>query len=206
MQIYEYILQNYDKGDPIFLSELVEVFGDNTRQYVKKLIDTGKLERFETGTYFIPYTNIFGIKGTVSIEKYIRRKYLENKNMTIGYMTGIGNANKNGFTTQNAAIYELRSNIATTTQRRIIAGKFNILVYKPYVSITNENANTLQFLDLLTNLESFSELSGDDLKKKLKEYIIKKDINMSLVRQYIDVYPVKVFKNAYYGGIMDELV
>ena len=43
--VYDYIIKNYKKGEPIFLAELPGNSKDYLRQEMKKLVDEGKLER-----------------------------------------------------------------------------------------------------------------------------------------------------------------
>ena len=61
--VYDYIINNYTYGDPIFLSELPGESRDYLRQEMKKLVDEGKLERLYNGVYYLPYTTILGTKG-----------------------------------------------------------------------------------------------------------------------------------------------
>ena len=61
--LYDYILKNYEKDEPIFLSELPGDSRDYVRQEMKKLVDDGKLERLFNGVYYLSYTTILGTKG-----------------------------------------------------------------------------------------------------------------------------------------------
>ena len=85
---------------------------------MKALCDKGKLKRFCNGVYYLPYMTVLGTEGKMSLDKYIEKRYLRNKNKEEGYITGLGLANKYGFTTQNPSIYEVCSNNATTKQRK----------------------------------------------------------------------------------------
>ena len=96
--LYDYILQNYEKGEPIFLTELPGDSRDYIRQEMKKLTDMGKLERLFNGVYFLPYTTILGTKGKMSVEKYVDKKYIYANGGVSGYVTGIKLANEYGFT------------------------------------------------------------------------------------------------------------
>ena len=53
--LYDYILKNYEKDEPIFLSELPGDSRDYVRQEMKKLVDDGKLERLFNGVYYLSY-------------------------------------------------------------------------------------------------------------------------------------------------------
>ena len=108
--VYDYIIENYKNGEPIFLTELPGDSKDYLRQEMKKLVDEGKLERLYNGVYFLSYVTILGTKGKISIDKYIEKKYLGSEEKVEGYITGLQLANKYGFTTHNPSCYEVRSN------------------------------------------------------------------------------------------------
>lgn len=204
--LYDYILQNYEKGEPIFLTELPGDSRDYIRQEMKKLTDMGKLERLFNGVYFLPYTTILGTKGKMSVEKYVDKKYINANGGVSGYVTGIKLANEYGFTTQNPACIEVCSNEATTKQRRLNIDGRNLIIYKPITEITAENQTALQFLDLMTNIDKYSELSGESLKNKLQEFVKALNIDFASVKKYISLFPDRVYRNIYQGGLMGELV
>ena len=62
-----------------------------------------------------------------------------------------------GFTTQNPACIEVCSNEATTKQRKVDIDGRRVIVYKPVTEITEENITTLQFLDLMSSIDKYSE-------------------------------------------------
>ena len=86
--LYDYILENYEKDEPIFLEELPGRSKDSIRQEMKHLTDEGKLERLYNGVYYISYVSILGTKGKVSIEKYVDKKFLNVKGLVSGYFLG----------------------------------------------------------------------------------------------------------------------
>ena len=204
--IYDYILNNYKNGEPILISELPSSSKDYLRQEMKKLVDEGKLERLYNGVYFLPYLTILGTKGRISIDKYLDKMYLYVNGKTSGYITGLQLANKYGFTTQNPSCYEICSNEATTKQRKMNVDGSTIIVYKPVVNITENNKFALQFLDLMSVIDKYSELYGSALIKKLKKYTESVKVDFKTVKEYIKLYPDKVYKNIYEGGLMGELV
>lgn len=204
--LYDILYTKYDKGEPIFLSEISGYSSEYIRQEMKRLTDAGKLERLYNGVYFLPYTTILGTKGKVSVEKYVEKKYLRYNNKVSGYYTGLQLANMYGFTTQNPSCIEIRSNEATTAQRKLnIEGK-KIVVYKSYTEINEENSDELMFLDMMMDIDKYCELSKDELQRKLKAFVKEKSINFNKVKEYLSLYPCKVYKNIYEGGLMGELV
>ena len=195
--VYDYIIENFKNGEPIFLSELPGESKDYLRQEMKKLVDEGKLERLYNGVYYLSYITILGTKGKISVDKYIEKKYLETDGKASGYITGLQMANKYGFTTQNPACYEVCSNEASTKQRK---------QYKPVADINEENKTALQFLDLMSVIDKYSEISGAELVNKLKKYVETVGIDFSVVKKYLPLYPDRVYRNIYEGGLMSELV
>ena len=204
--VYDYIIENFKNGEPIFLSELPGESKDYLRQEMKKLVDEGKLERLYNGVYYLSYITILGTKGKISIDKYIEKKYLETDGKVSGYITGLQMANKYGFTTQNPACYEVCSNEASTKQRKQEIDGNTIVVYKPVADINEENKTALQFLDLMSVLDKYSEISGAELVNKLKKYVETVGIDFSIVKKYLPLYPDRVYSNIYEGGLMGELV
>ncbi len=204
--LYEYILNNYINGEPIFISELPGNSLNYISQEMKKLVDEGKIERLYNGVYYLPYTTILGTKGRPSVKKYIDKKFLNIDGKTSGYITGIQLANLYGFTSQNPSSLEICSNGATTKQRKIEFDGTKIIIYKPPVKINKENVSALEFLDLLSCIDKYSGLSGDELKMKLKDFVKKLNVDFNEVKKYISLYPDKTYKNIYEGGLMNELV
>lgn len=204
--LYDYILKNYEKDEPIFLSELPGDSRDYVRQEMKKLVDDGKLERLFNGVYYLSYTTILGTKGKMSIDKYVDKKFIKSNGRVTGYITGIQLANMYGFTIQTPACIEVCSNEATTKQRKLCIDGRNLIVYKPITEITKENQTALQFLDLMTTIDKYSEISGNLLRMKLKEFVNILNVDFSIVKRYIALFPDRVYRNIYQGGLMGELV
>lgn len=204
--IYDYIVDNYKDGEPIFLSELPGGSKDYLRQEMKKLVDEGKLERLYNGVYFLSYLTILGTKGRVSVDRYIEKRYLRANGKTSGYITGLQLANKYGFTTQNPSCYEVCSNEASTKQRKQNVDGNTIIVYKPMVEVNEKNKSALQFLDFMLVIDKYSEVSGKELEKRLRRYVELVELDFEMVKKYISLYPDKVYRNIYDGGLMGELV
>lgn len=204
--LYEYIIENYENDEPIFLSELPGNSKDYIRQEMKRLVDEGKIERLFNGVYYLSYTTILGTKGKISIDKYVNKKFINANGNVSGYLTGIQLANMYGFTTQNPSCIEICSNEATTKQRKLTIDGRNLIIYKPMTEITEDNKVALQFLDLMTSIDKYSELSEDFLKMKLLDFVKALNVDFSVVKKYISYFPDRVYRNIYQGGLMSELV
>ncbi|NBH72730.1 hypothetical protein D3Z51_12005 [Clostridiaceae bacterium] len=202
--LYDYLMENYGENTPIFVSELdIEGLNENTlRVQIKKMTDAGMLKRFDTGIYFIPQKTIFKSGSTISAMQVIEKKYLKNKDKVCGYLSGYMLVNMAGLTTQVPMVYEVVSNNATTDYRKIMISKTKVIVRRPKVSVTDENVRILQFLDLIRDVDVYSEEEGDDLKKRMLEIMQKMDITFSALEPYLSYYPKKIYKNMYETGVL----
>ena len=204
--IYDFIIKNYKEGEPIFLYELPVESKGYLRQEMKALADDGKLERLYNGVYYLPYVTLLGTKGKVSIEHYIDKKYLNAGGKPSGYITGLQLANQYGFTTQVPSCYEVCSNEATTQHRKQEVDGHGIIVYKPVTQVTAENKSALQFLDLMSNIDKYSELKDSEQKKRLSLYTEAISLSYDAVKTYLPLYPDRVYRNIYNAGLMNKLV
>ncbi len=200
--VYEYILKNYKKGEPIFLNEIPGSSRDVVRQEMKRLTDEKKIERLYNGVYYIPYKTILGTEGKLSINQFIEKKYFSCG----GFLYGLSLVNKYGFTSQNSSVYEICSNEATTRQRKLNIDGNKVIIYKPLAVITKDNVKELEFLSLMSIIDKYKELDGIEYKNKLREYVDNVGINFEIVKEYISLFPAVVYKNIYEGGLMNELV
>lgn len=203
--IYSYLKKEYKNGEPIILSEIPGKSRDYIRHEIKKLVDEKKLIRVQNGLFYLPYKTILGTNGKLSIDAYIKKKYLEKNGEVNGYVTGLFATNNYGLTTQNPSCIEICTNEAKTKQRKITIDGMKIIIYKPVVKINKDNKNILQFLDIVLNIDKYSELSGNELKKELRKIIKNRIKNKNMMKDYLKYYPDKIFKNMYYGGVMDEI-
>jgi len=164
------------------------------------LVDDGKLERLYNYVYYLSYITILGMKGRISIDRYIDKKYLNINGETSGYITGLQIVDKHGFATQNPSCFEICSNEATIKQQKQIIDGNTVIVYKLAIRITSQNKSALQFLDFMTVIDKYSELSGPELRAWLRKYVDNKKVDYSLVKEYLPLYPDKVYRNIYHGG------
>ena len=68
--------------------------------------------------------------------------------------------------------------------------------------VTNENVRILQFLDLIKDVDIYSEEEGNSLKKRMLEIMKKLDITFSALEPYLSFYPEKIYKNMYETGVL----
>lgn len=204
--LYDYIVKNFEKDEPIFLVELPGKSREAVRQEMKKLTDEGKVERLYNGVYYRSYQTILGTKGKVSMDKFIQKRYLEVNGEVTGYITGLQLANMYGFTTQNPSCYEVCSNEASTKQRKLDIDGRQLILYKPVADVSRENKGALQFLDFMSTIDKYSEVGGDEFTAKLGAFVNSIGVDFGQVKRYISLFPDRVYRNIYQGGLMSELV
>ena len=209
--LYEYLLENYKENEPIFLADL-QVDGmtrTNVRQQIKKLTDTGKVKRFDNGIYFLPKKTIFKSGSQLAPEKVLECKYLRDKDERCGYVSGLMFFNQMGLTTQVPMMYEVVSNKATNDYRETSLAKSRVIVRKPKVPVTEKNYKALQFLDMLKDVDVYSEVTGKPLQDRLYRYMDDANLSISEMEPYFAYYPDKLYKNlvetrVIYNGLLAQ--
>lgn len=209
--LYEYLLDNYKENEPIFLADL-QVDGmtrTNVRQQIKKLTDTGKVKRFDNGIYFLPKKTIFKSGSQLAPEKVLECKYLRDKDERCGYVSGLMFFNQMGLTTQVPMMYEVVSNKATNDYRETFLAKSRVIVRKPKVPVTEKNYKALQFLDMLKDVDVYSEVTGKPLQDRLYRYMDDANLSISEMEPYFAYYPDKLYKNlvetrVIYNGLLAQ--
>lgn len=190
-------MENYQTNEPIFLADIqIEGMKDNNiRQQVKKLTDAEKIKRFDKGIYYLPKTSIFKSGSQLSIEKVVEYKYLIDKKRRCGYISGLMFCNQLGLTTQVPMQYEVVSNKATSDYRETSLGRSRVVVRRPRVTVTEKNYRILQFLDMLKDVDIYSELSGKELQQRLYGYMDEQEIKVKDMEKYYSYYPDKLYRN-----------
>ena len=202
--VYEYLRERYADNE-IFLSDICipDMKDVSVRQQLKKLTTDGRLKRFDTGIYYFPKKSMFRSGSMLPVEEVIKKKYLMDGAGRCGYVGGMLFANQIGITTQVPMVYEVYTNKATTDYRETRLANLRVILRKPYVAIDDQNANTLQFLDLLKEVVDISEVDGAELTDRLVDYMKKKKIGFESMRKYLSYYPERIYKNMYEVGLLN---
>lgn len=207
--LYQYLTENYKENEPFFLSDLqIEgMTGNNIRQQMKKLTDVGRVKRFDKGIYYLPKKSIFQSGAKPTLEKVLEYKYLRDKDRRCGYISGLLFFNQMGLTTQVPMQYEIVSNKATNEYRETFLAKSRVIIRKPRIPVTDNNYMALQFLDMLKEVDVYSEIEGTDLQKRLYQYMKSAGLEISDLESYFSYYPDKLYKNlietrVIYNGIL----
>ena len=74
-KLYEYIIRDFKTNEPIFVEELLKYgIAENTvRQSLYRLQKENKIEKFDTGIYYLTTETILG-KSVLSLEKVLFKK------------------------------------------------------------------------------------------------------------------------------------
>lgn len=202
--LYRHLKGNYGEGKPIMLNEIsIDGMSNvNLRQQIKKLVDSGRLKRYDTGIYFISEKSIFASGTMLSKEQVIEQKYLKDQGGVCGFVSGMLFANSIGLTSQIPAVYELVSNKATNDYRELLLAGTRVVLRKPKVKIDDANCRVLQFMELLKDIDVLSELDGPKLESGLKAYMKYAGIEFCDIDRYLGYFPDKIYKNMYRAGLI----
>lgn len=202
--LWQYITNRYQAGEPIIASDIeLDISEVYRRQQFKQLTDNGKLKRYENGVYYIPKKSRLGTELPLLPDEVIESKYISRNKKTFGYYSGFAFANQIGITTQMPSVKEIVTSEMGNPIKRIEKGNRTFVVRKARTEITEDNAKVLQFMDLLKDIEQYSELGGKELKDYLEKYIIRFNITKSDVDKYLPLYPDKIYKSIYETGIIN---
>lgn len=201
--LFDYLVSNYEKGEPIFRTDIVieGMTEENIRYHLKKLTDDGIIRRFESGIYYIPKTNILGNPSTISAETVAVHKYVYRKGKRVGFFSGYTLANRLGLSTQVPLKEEITSNYAPAQVREISIKDRKYVIRRPAVEVTEENAYVLQLLDCLKDIDKSAEEDMNTCGKILSDYAAEHKITKTMVDQFLEYYPLKVYKAIYETGI-----
>ena len=201
-----YLMENYGYNEPIFLNDLsIEGLSENAvRQSVKRLVANGFLERYDNGIYYIPKQG--GLLGKSYLDPFlvIMRKYVQNKSETYGYITGISFANQLGLTTQMPAVIEVVTNREATNGRMIMVGNLKVRIKKPSVTISDSNAEILQFLDSIGQAEKYTELPLEETIDTMISYIKQKRFTKEQLSQVSSILTGATAKKLIEWGMIYE--
>ncbi len=200
----EYLEETYGYNEPIFLTDLTTatVNANSMRQSVKRMVKSGTLKRFDTGIYYLPKASRLLNKSYLDPVKVIIRKYLQNDAEVFGYFTGATFANQLGLTTQMPAILEIATNKESTKGRIVTIGTQKVRLKRPFVEINQENADLLQFLDGVSQIDKYAELSDTEIQTTLRAYVKQKNFSRSQLISVTSIITGTTAKRLIEGGLI----
>lgn len=193
--LYNYIKVHYQQAEPIFFSDLLHEGMTDTvlKQQLSELCEKGLLQEYDDEVYFIPKkTTLNSIIGP-NADMVARYRFISKGDNVDGFYAGNTFANQLGITTQVPQVVEIVSN-NVSTDGEVLIGNRRFDVRKSVVPITRENVYVLQMLELLKNLDSYSDCPYEEVQEKFVEYISIHGITKSDVDLFITQYPLSTFE------------
>ena len=205
MYLYDYIVKNYKPNEPIFASDIIlpNVSDNYLGVMLKQLCDEGKLKRYDTGIYYIPFESKLKRKYGIPAGMIAHYKYISRNGIIKGYYSGYTFANQLGITRQVPYVTEIVSNDSGDKCRTIEISGHKFILRKPRLSVNVDNYRILQFLDLVNDLERYADELNENSIEILRKYMKKSNITKGDIDKYIIFYPDKIYKNIYKIGLYD---
>lgn len=204
--LLEFLKSKFGPGKPIFTedAEPLGLSAGNLRQQFKKLVDAGELSRFEPGVYFLPDPNheYYPISSNMVAEY----KYITNGDEIYGYYSGYTFANQLGLCLQVPYKEEIVTNNTTAIAREVKVGKIPFYIRRAKIAVTKENRNVLQLLDLLKDVEEYTDYCcEEEAPDIIRKHILRNKILRADVDKYIENFPLKTYKYIYDLRLYDVL-
>jgi len=204
MGFCKYLKEKYGCNEPIYVDEIQ--YEGYSRSWIftelKKLVGSGELKRFAVGIYYFPTKTPYG-DSVLDPRKIVQKRFLGSDGEVYGYVAGRSLLNQAGLSTQVPNLLELVTNNESTRVRDIMVGFQRVRARRSRTTVTKENANTLQFLDLMN---SITPNALDETERfMLKRYIKSSGISRDAVAQYAGYFPARVMKNMVESGAVYDL-
>ena len=196
--LLKFLKSRFGPGKPIFTedAESLGLSAGNLRQQFKKLVDAGELSRFEPGVYFLPDPNheYYPISSNMVAEY----KYITNGDEIYGYYSGYTFANQLGLCLQVPYKEEIVTNNTTAIAREVKVGEIPFYIRRAKVEVTKDNRNVLQLLDLLKDVEEYTDYCcEEEAPDIIRKHILRNKILRADVDKYIENFPLKTYKYIY---------
>ena len=196
--LLEFLKSKFGPGKPIFTedAESLGLSAGNLRQQFKKLVDAGELSRFEPGVYLLPDPNheYYPISSNMVAEY----KYITDGDEIYGYYSGYTFANQLGLCLQVPYKAEIVTNNSTAIAREVKVGNTPYYIRRAKIAVTKENRNVLQLLDLLKDVEEYTDYCcEEEAPDIIRRHILRNKILRADVDKYIENFPLKTYKYIY---------
>lgn len=171
-------------------------------QTIYRMLRAGEIKRYKKGHFYKPEKGYTGEDQLLSANT-ILKTYLVKNGHKIGYITGIQTYNTLGLTTQYPFVVQIASHLpfANLGQQ---GDRIRIKRVKSYVSVTDENWQMLQFLDLF---RYFTVLYLDLNRARVIQYFINrlKKMNSKERKEIVALalsYPPRI--RAFLGALLEQ--
>lgn len=205
--IYNYVKEHYKQAEPIFLSDLLRmnITESDLNQQLKELCEKGLLQQYDEEVYFIPKKSKLNLAVGPNADMVARYRFISKGDNVDGFYAGNTFANQLGISVQVPYVIEIVSN-NISDDGEVLIGNRRFIVRKPVVPITKENVYVLQMLELLKNLDAYTECPYEEVREKFVKYISVCGITKSDVELFIKEYPKSTLKYYYELGLEQVFV
>lgn len=195
--LYDFIIQNYHLGEPIFEGDIVleGMSGADRTKQLDRLVAYAKLMKYDAGIYYIPDETEPKGKSTLCPDVVARNQYIFRRGRRIGYYGGHTLANQMGLSSQVPIKEEFVSNEAGENEEEVLFGKRTYIVRKPPVEVTEDNYRVLQLLEALKDFEECVDESMPVAEAQITYYIKKNKVSKEKVDAYLGYFPSTVRDN-----------
>lgn len=175
-------------------------------QYVRRqlcaLVKAQKLARYCTGVYYRPDEGPLGPLLAPVFNDVLALLYTKDAGgAPCGFLGGYFFANRLGLTTQVPMVYEVYTNRASCTRRRLL-GKSGIILRKPPVPVTAENLNAVRLLTLITDIDTVAETDMNTSGEIIRCHMERNQISAASLTKYLDAFPAKTAENLVRLGVL----
>lgn len=164
-----------------FIEKNIEIKNKDLSVYLHRQIKNNKIKKYLYGIYYKPSVGIFGER-TLDTNKIIKKKYISNQDKIKGYYAGHYLFNKLGLTTQIPKYITIVTN-ECPNQNQYKNEKLKVIIRKPKIEITSENALYLQLLDVLNNREKVA-IEVDNEKEVIYNFIEQNHLKFEKIFYY----------------------
>jgi hypothetical protein len=167
---------------------------------LNRMVAADRIAKLTKGKYYKPEETVFG---TLEPDQYQVVKDLlegDDKDMVVGYLTGLSIYNKKGFTTQVSNTIQVGKN---EVRPRFKRGRYTITFIRQKNTITRDNIPLLQLLDIIKYIKKIPDTTISDACSRLITIIktLSEDDKGRMVR-LAKKYPPST--RALLGAILEE--
>ncbi len=208
--LYTYIKNKYKDNKPILLVELYEAFPNlkkgTIRENMRRFVLDENLIKIKNGVYGFPDPNRILKTPTFDTDETINKKYIINESgSVIGYRSGFHIANSLRLTTQTPSITLIYSNEVANRKRTIKIHNNKITINQARTIVTDNNYKLLQVLDLLNEFDKYNELSFDEARQIIINYLKENKLTKKDIEDIVEIYPKNAQINFYKMGVLNEI-
>lgn len=116
----------------------------------------------------------------------------------------IAGRNQIGLTTQMPAVMEIVTNKESTKGRMVTVGGQSIRLKRPAITVTQENADLLQVIDAIGQMDRYAELEKADALALFRNYIREKEFSQTQLAEILPAVTGTTAKKLIEGGLIYE--